>query len=147
MLQVLPAAPFNKVMSAKAAELTKYAGNVFLSIKVVYANMLYDLAASMGLEYAEVKDAVAADPRIGPSHLMPVLASGHTDKAGRGAGGHCFIKDLEAFRRLYAELAEDERGSALLSAIVKKNNALLTDSGKDLELLEGVYGKENDLLP
>ena len=57
VLAVLPSAPFNKVMSAKAAELTKYAGNVFLSVKVVYANMLYDLATSMGLDYGEVKDA------------------------------------------------------------------------------------------
>lgn len=147
VLAVLPEAPFKKVMSAKSAELAKYAGNVFLAVKVVYANMLYDLARSMDISYDDLKEAVAADPRIGPSHMSPVLASGHTDKAGRGAGGHCFIKDLEAFRRLYDELAKDEKGSALLASIVRKNNALLTDSGKDLDLLSGVYGKDHDLLP
>jgi nucleotide sugar dehydrogenase len=137
-LTVLPKAPYEKVMSATAAELVKYAGNVFLAMKVVYANMLYDLSASLGISYEEAKEAIAADPRIGPSHLSPVSASGHTDKAGRGAGGHCFIKDLEAFRRLYAEL-HDAQGDALLTDLVRKNNRLLTDSGKDLDLLKGVY--------
>ncbi len=147
VLKALPSAPFQKIMSAKSAELAKYAGNVFLAIKVVYANMLYDLADSMGISYDDLKEAVSADPRIGGSHMSPVSASGHTDKAGRGAGGHCFIKDLEAFRRLYDELAADEKGSALLAATVRKNNALLSSSGKDLDLLRGVYGTNNDLLP
>ncbi|KND47912.1 MAG: UDPglucose 6-dehydrogenase [Parcubacteria bacterium C7867-004] len=145
VLSVLPKAPYARIMRARAAELTKYAGNVFLTLKVVYANMLYDLAASMDIPYEEVKDALAADPRIGPSHLSPVSASGHTDKAGRGAGGHCFIKDLEAFRRLYAEKVGDEEGKEVLRANVLKNNALLTASEKDLDLLEGVYGKDEDI--
>ena len=146
-LAVLPHAPYAKIMSAKSAEIIKYAGNVFLAMKVVYANMLYDLAAAEGAPYDEIKDAVGADPRIGPSHLSPVAASGHTEKAGRGAGGHCFIKDLEAFRRLYDELGNDKEGSALLAAMVRKNNALLIASGKDLDLLGGVYGPNYDVLP
>lgn len=146
VLAVLPPAPYARVMSARSAELTKYAGNVFLSLKVVYANMLYDLAGALNIQYEELEEALAADPRIGPSHLSPVSASGHTEKVGRGAGGHCFIKDLEAFRRLY-ESAKDPAGSVVLDAVVKKNNTLLTASGKDLDLLEGVYGTTHDLLP
>ncbi|MEK7115774.1 MAG: nucleotide sugar dehydrogenase, partial [Patescibacteria group bacterium] len=53
------------VMDPKSAELTKYAGNVFLALKVVFANMLYDLADSLDIPYEEVRDALAADPRIG----------------------------------------------------------------------------------
>ena len=140
VLSVLPDATYSRVMSARAAELTKYAGNVFLTLKVVYANMLYDLAEALDVPYEDVKDALAADPRIGPSHLAPVQPSGHTDVPGRGAGGHCFIKDLEAFRQLYATRAGDEEGKDLLQAFVRKNNALLTASGKDLDLLAGVYG-------
>lgn len=147
VLAVLPRAPYNKIMPVRAAELVKYAGNVFLAMKVVYANMLYDLASAEGVRYEDVKDAVVADPRIGASHMSPIDSSGHTNMPGRGAGGDCFIKDLEAFRRRYAELGNDERGSALLKELVRKNNALLTGSGKDLELLRGVYGTENDLLP
>lgn len=147
VLAVLPEAPYARVMPARAAELTKYAGNVFLALKVVYANILADLATSLGTEYETVRDALAADPRIGPSHLAVMSASGHTDKAGRGAGGHCFIKDLEAFRRLYKEMVADSCGDEFLEAFVRKNNAYLTDSGKDLDLLEGVYGPTYDHLP
>lgn len=147
VLAVLPEAPYARIMPARAAELTKYAGNVFLALKVVYANMLADLSVSLGTDYETVKDALGADPRIGPSHLSVVSASGHSDKAGRGAGGHCFIKDLEAFRRLYGTEVAEDKGKELIAALVRKNNAYLIASKKDLDLLGGVYGTEYDLLP
>jgi nucleotide sugar dehydrogenase len=146
VLSVSAKADFSKVMPSRAAELTKYAGNVFLANKVVLANIFYDLSQTLGVEYETLREALAADPRIGASHLFPVDASGHTDKKGRGAGGDCFIKDLEAFRQLYKK-ANDVEGDALLSAVVRKNNALLTQSDKDIELLRGVYGKDYDVLP
>ena len=147
VLAVLPKAPYEKVMDAKAAELAKYAGNVFLAMKVVYANVLADFAEALEIPYEEVRDALAADPRVGPSHLAVLDASGHTDKKGRGAGGHCFIKDMEAFRMQYKELVQDAEGRALLAALVAKNNALLRASDKDIDLLEGVYGTKHDVLP
>jgi UDPglucose 6-dehydrogenase len=142
VLSVLPQAPYSKIMSARAAELTKYAGNVFLAMKVVYANILYDFADTLDVEYEDVRDALGADPRIGYSHLQPIDASGHSDKSGRGAGGHCFIKDLEAFRRLHDSVRSDSEGSEVLNALIKKNNRLLLDSGKDLDLLEATYGPQ-----
>lgn len=138
--QIFAPAPYVAVVPARTAELIKYAGNVFLAIKVVFANVLYDLAEKLDVSYGDVQAALGADSRICPSHLNPISASGHTTKAGRGAGGHCFIKDLEAFRRLYRDRTDDPQGTALLDAIVAKNNRLLTDSGKDLDLLEQVYG-------
>lgn len=140
VLSVLPTAPFTRVVSARTAELVKYAGNAFLYVKVVYANMLYDLSESLGVSYEDLSAMLGADSRIGTSHLAVVHASGHTDKSGRGAGGHCFIKDFEALRRLYAEQLVDPEGSGVLDALVGKNNALLTASGKDLDLLREVYG-------
>jgi UDP-glucose 6-dehydrogenase len=134
-------------MHATSSELVKYAGNTFLALKVVYANILHDLTKSLGAPYDDVRNAVSADPRIGPSHLQVISASGHSDKTGRGAGGHCFIKDLEAFRRQYAELVHDQNGDAFLKAVVKKNNTLLIDSDKDLDLLSEVYGPTYDILP
>ncbi|MBI3572116.1 UDP-glucose/GDP-mannose dehydrogenase family protein [Candidatus Kaiserbacteria bacterium] len=137
---MLPRAPFTRIVPARAAELVKYAGNVFLYLKVVYANLLYDLARATGVAHEDLSTMLAADPRIGPSHLTVIHASGHTNQKGRGAGGHCFIKDFEAFRRLYGASVSDSEGCLLLEALKNKNNDLLRESGKDLDLLAEVYG-------
>ncbi|MDD2807876.1 MAG: hypothetical protein PHW95_05165 [Patescibacteria group bacterium] len=144
VLSVLPKAPFELVCPAKEAELIKYMGNSFLYLKVVYINMLYDLAKAMDCDWDIVAEAFAADPRIGGSHLKPVHASGHLDsvKSGRGAGGHCFIKDYAALTELYKKMVDDEIGHKTLNAIRDKNIDLLVSSSKDLDLLEGVYGPE-----
>lgn len=140
VLAVLPSTSFSRITSARAAELVKYAGNNFLFMKVVYANLLFDLSNSLSISYDEVREMVAADSRIGPSHLSVLHASGHTDKSGRGAGGHCFIKDFATFKELYSKQVGDTEGIALLTALQEKNKKLLRDSDKDLDLLQGVYG-------
>lgn len=143
-LEVLPHAPYQKIMSAFEAEMVKYAGNCFLYTKVVFINALYDLVMATGADWEQIRDAMIHDPRIGESHTQPVHVSGHdTMSAGkevRGAGGHCFIKDFEAFRRFVQEEVGDETLHAMLSKMIDYNNQLLIKSGKDLDILEGVYG-------
>jgi len=142
VMSALPRAPFEKIIHVRDAELVKYGGNCFLYFKVIFVNLLYDLAKAKGLDWKSVRDAVAADPRIGVSHMEPIHASGHTKgRKGRGAGGHCFIKDFAAFSSLYGEVVKDPLGQKMLEALRDKNNALLRDSGKDLDLLRGVYGE------
>lgn len=142
VLAVLPHAPFERVMHVRDAELVKYGSNCFLYFKVIFVNLLYDLAAAGGLDWKSVRDAIAADPRIGVSHMEPIHASGHAqDKPGRGAGGHCFIKDFAAFSRLYEQLVGDPLGMAMLRALRDKNSDLLVRSGKDIDLLSAVYDK------
>jgi DNA polymerase III epsilon subunit-like protein len=86
---------------------------------------------------------MSADPRIGPSHLRILHESRPGVPAGRGAGGHCFIKDFAALRELYERIRPgDEAGSRFFRALEEKNIELLLDSKKDLELLAGVYGAE-----
>lgn len=140
---VLPEAPYNSICSASEAELTKYAGNNFLYTKVVFMNLLYDMAGQYGVRWEILTRNMIADSRIGSSHMQPVHQYKHMgDTHGRGAGGHCFIKDFAAFVQLYKEkLGDDTEGITLLEALEKKNNALLRNSGKDADLLEGVYGK------
>ena len=90
VLAVLPEAPYQRVMVAREAELIKYMTNTFLALKVTFANELYDLATALEIDYDTVKDAVAADERIGPSHLA-VFHEGY-----RGYGGKCLPKDTKA---------------------------------------------------
>jgi len=145
VLRILPEAPYNKILSSKEAELVKYAGNCFLYSKVVFMNMLHDLVESSDASWDAVREAMINDPRIGESHTQPVHQSGHLsgeENAKRGAGGHCFIKDFEAFRQIYNEVVSDEAGMDLLLATVKKNNELLVSSDKDIDLLQGVYGDD-----
>ncbi len=141
VMRVLPKAPYELVCSAKDAELVKYGGNFFLYLKVLYANLMYELSESAGANYEVVKEAIAADPRIGPSHLQVLHDSGHKGaKRGRGAGGVCFIKDVAAFADFYSKATKNKTGMNLIQAAIDKNIELLIESGKDLDLLVGVHG-------
>lgn len=137
VLKVLPEAPYKKIMSAKDAEFVKYAGNCFLFTKVIYMNLLYDLVQAGKGNWEEIRDAFVHDPRIGTSHTSPI------HKTGRGAGGNCFIKDFEAFKTFYEKTANDPLGSKVFESMKDKNIELLTKSNKDIEIIEGVYGKQN----
>ena len=141
-MRILPRAPFEVICSAEEAELAKYGGNLFLYLKVLFANLIFDSARASGATYEVVRKVIAADPRIGASHLGVFHESGHKGaKRGRGAGGVCFIKDIEAFASFYKKVGKDPKGLRLLEAAIKKNVDLLRKSGKDLDLLRGVYGK------
>lgn len=136
VLAVLPPAPYSAIMSSKAASFVKYAGNVFLFSKVMFVNVLYDMVKAQGLSWDEVREAFAADPRIGESHTTPVYDN------GRGAGGDCFIKDFEAFVQMYKMTVGELDALVALESLRDFNVRLLTESGKDLELLRGVYGEQ-----
>lgn len=139
ILNVLPPAPVSFICRAQEAELIKYASNCFLMTKVIYANVLYDLAVRAGLDWDRIQTGMGSDPRIGLSHLNPVHQSGGNGKIGRGAGGHCFVKDFAALR-IYAEnQGLDTAGLEFLKAVENKNVGLLRESAKDLDILADIY--------
>lgn len=141
VLAVLPPAPFERIVSSEDAEVAKYGANFFLYLKVIYANLMYEVADSAGADYDNVREIIGTDERIGHSHLQIKHDSGHKGaKPGRGAGGLCFIKDSEALRRFYASKVRNPHGAKMLDAIIKKNIDLLASSGKDMDLLMSTYG-------
>lgn len=142
VVSVLPSSPFERIMTSEEAELVKYGGNCFLAMKVIYMNLLYDLADTLDASYDTIAEAMAADNRIGGSHMKVIDNSGHEGAvSGRGAGGHCFPKDLAALRGFYAdECPDDVAGALVLRSLEEKNVALLRAAGKDLDLLQGIYG-------
>jgi UDPglucose 6-dehydrogenase len=136
VLAILPEAPVTMVVASTESELIKYAANCFLHIKVVYANLLFDLGQKLGANWEHVKEGMGSDPRIGMSHLDVVGKDG-----ARGAGGHCFIKDFAALRELYEKaLPEEKESIEILKSLEDKNVSLLRSSNKDGDLLKGVYG-------
>ena len=133
---ILPAASFAQTCDSTEAELIKYAHNGSGYVAVVFFNLMYDLAQKSGADWSVIEEALRADPFIASQYVKPV------HKSGRGAGGHCFIKDFAALRGLYEEEVGDAEGIAALSAIEAKNISLLKESGKDIDLIKGVYGPD-----
>jgi len=90
IMQILPLAPFESIMPAAEAEMVKYFGNTWFSIKVIFANQMYDLCKKLNLNYDRIVESAGADKRIGRSHLA-VFHKGY-----RGYGGKCLVKDIRA---------------------------------------------------
>lgn len=118
------------------AELVKYAGNSFLYMKVVFANIIFDICNKLDVNYDVVKTNMSLDTRIGDSHLS-------VSDIFRGAGGNCFIKDFAAMSNFLEEVGLDEKSKAVFKSVEDKNLELLCSTGKDTELVEIVYGTQN----
>ncbi|OHA83043.1 MAG: hypothetical protein A2408_02575 [Candidatus Yonathbacteria bacterium RIFOXYC1_FULL_52_10] len=134
--EILPKAPFVLTCDSDEAEIIKYAHNISGYTQVIAFNLAYEVAQSMGHDWGNIGKAIAADPLVSSRYANPV------HKSGRGAGGHCFIKDFAAFARIYEERVHDAKGVQALKAFEEKNNDLLIASGKDIDLLQGVYGED-----
>src|SRR6056300_1304087 len=96
--KVFPKANIIKTDSTHA-EMVKYLTNTFLSVKVSFANEIYELCNALGIDYDEVVEYATLDPRLGHSHWSVPGPDGDY-----GFGGHCFPKDLAALIRLSFEL-------------------------------------------
>ena len=139
VMVVLPRAHYELICTSEEAEFVKYGGNNFLYSKIVFVNILHDYCVNMGADWDKVSSAMVHDPRIGRSHMKPLHKT--SGKMGRGAGGHCFIKDFEAFLKGYRGASPKDRyGIKVLEFMRDKNLDLLVSSGKDMDLLHGVYG-------
>jgi len=120
VLQLLPKAPYEKIMPATEAETVKYMANSFLALKVVFANEIFNLCDKMRIDYEQVREAVIQDPRIGNSHF-DVRHCGYS-----GYGGSCFPKDVNALVELAENNGLDMR---LLKTMRAINRELLKGSG------------------
>lgn len=133
LLDVLPETPYASIVSSEEAELIKYAHNCSGYTQIIFFNIMYDLAQQLGANWHNIESALKADPFIPTRYASPI------HKSGRGAGGHCFPKDFEALIRSYREHVEDALGLKVLESNRDKNIELLKQSGKDADIVKGVY--------
>lgn len=119
------------ILSSTEAEIVKYAHNASGVLNTLLYNIIFDLTQRVGADYLAVRTALKHDPYLASQYSMPI------HKGGRGAGGPCFIKDFEGFRRVIG----DHPSADFLVAAVVYNNDLLLSSGKDVAIVNSVYPK------
>jgi UDPglucose 6-dehydrogenase len=74
------------VMRPEEASLVKNASNVFLALRLTFANEVAGLAEDLGVDVGPVLEGIGHDPRIGHSYMRP----------GYGFGGSCLPKEVRA---------------------------------------------------
>jgi len=120
VLELLPSAPFKKILPAREAETVKYFGNTLYALKVAFANQIYDLCQKLGIDYETVKECAKAEPMVGKTHLDIF------HKSYRGYGGKCLPKDTRALIQLGERAGID---LSILKTAEKYNNELIFKQG------------------
>ena len=114
----------------QTAELTKYAANSFLAVKITFINEIADLCEKVGANVQDVARGIGLDGRIGSKFLH----------AGPGYGGSCFPKDTLALVRTAEQAGSPVR---IVETVVGINDARKKAmAGKVIEACGGsVNGK------
>lgn len=129
ILDILPPAPYVRLLPAKASEMVKYVHNLWGTMQVTFANQIYDYCKKLGIDYDEdIKPTITASKYTGP-----VISRYYTDifhKGFRGFSGKCFPKDLRAFEKFGKELGVD---NSLFKSVQDYNRKLLELQGLEEE--------------
>ena len=103
-------------MDERSAELTKYAANAYLAMRISFMNEIANLCEKVGANVDQVRIGIGSDSRIGKRFLFP----------GIGYGGSCFPKDVQALGKTASTFSYDFK---ILKSVMKVNGiqkALLT---------------------
>ena len=112
------------ITGRRTAELTKYAANAFLAVKISFINEIADLCEAVDADVQDVARGIGLDNRIGPKFLH----------AGPGYGGSCFPKDTVA-------LLQTADGAGVEQRIVATTVAVNEDrKNKMVERVEKALG-------
>lgn len=85
------------IMDSMSSEVTKYASNLMLALKVSFINEIAILCDAIGADIRRVREGIISDPRIGGQFLYPSI----------GFGGSCLPKDVQALRYISNEKSLD----------------------------------------
>ncbi len=95
-------------MDERSAEMTKYAANSFLAMKITFMNEIANLCERVGANVDDIRRGIGTDSRIGKRFLF----------AGIGYGGSCFPKDVQALAKTSRDYDYDFR---ILNSVMAVN--------------------------
>jgi UDPglucose 6-dehydrogenase len=97
-------------MDERSSEMTKYAANAFLALKISFMNEIANLSEKVGANVESIRMGIGPDKRIGEHFLFP----------GIGYGGSCFPKDVQALSLTARQYDYDFK---ILEAVMDVNTA------------------------
>ena len=97
------------ITGRRTAELTKYAANAFLAVKISFINEIANLCEAVDADVQDVARGIGLDNRIGPKFLH----------AGPGYGGSCFPKDTLALLQTANEAGVEQK---IVATVVRVND-------------------------
>ena len=107
-------------MNERSSEMTKYAANSYLAMRISFMNEMANLCEKAGANVDMVRVGMGSDSRIGKRFLF----------SGVGYGGSCFPKDVQALALTARELDYDFQ---LVNTVIGVNDKQKTRLGKKIK--------------
>ncbi len=117
-------------MDPRSSEMTKYAANSYLAMRISFMNEMANLCERVGADVDLVRIGMGSDSRIGKRFLFP----------GIGYGGSCFPKDVKA---LSFTAQENDYEFSIIDTVMQVNERQKRILGKKVRKYYGddVNGK------
>lgn len=108
-------------MDERSAEMTKYAANAYLAMRISFMNEMANLCERVGADVDMVRIGIGSDSRIGRRFLFP----------GVGYGGSCFPKDVQALLQTAEQYEYDYKIVRAVMEVNKEQKRILVQKVKD----------------
>lgn len=108
-------------MDERSSEMTKYAANAYLAMRISFMNEMANLCEKAGANVDWVRAGIGSDSRIGKRFLFP----------GVGYGGSCFPKDVKALAQTAREMDYDYQLVNVVMKVNEKQKLILGRKIKD----------------
>lgn len=105
------------LMDERSSELTKYAANSMLALRISFMNELANISEMVKADIDMIRTGIGSDDRIGSSFLFP----------GTGYGGSCFPKDVKGLLKTSEEYGYDFKILKAIDEINDRQKAILVN--------------------
>ncbi|MFZ4619824.1 MAG: UDP-glucose dehydrogenase family protein [Bacteroidota bacterium] len=104
-------------MDTASAEVTKYAANSYLAMRITYMNELANFCDQVGADVDLIRKGIGSDSRIGKKFLF----------SGIGYGGSCFPKDVNALVKTSIDAGSEIRLLSVVDQVNRKQKEILVN--------------------